>query len=178
MPWASLDGSLNTSGFNLAPGYAFDVAANGFVGFTFNVQTYPGLAEWLAYDFEGLRSKLYAIRPDWKASGLLDGGIADLNKIQSGLAARFVSREPEEHITKLEVLSMPFRFDTLGAATPLTRAEFVAEQAAHAKALRTAILADAAAPNALAVLAADEAQWVDGWLAALEIGRASCRERV
>ena len=67
VPWATLDGALNTSGFNLAPGYAFDVAASGFVGFTFNVQTYPGLAEWLAYDFEGLRSKLYAIRPDWKA---------------------------------------------------------------------------------------------------------------
>ncbi len=168
IPWASLDGADNTSGWNLAPGYAFDVAAGGFVGFSFNVQTYPGLAEWLAYDFEGLRSKLYAIRPDWKAQGLLDGGIPSLNNISPGLAAKFVSTEPGVHITKLEALAMPFRFDTLGAATPLTRDEFIADQTAHAKQLRTAILADASAPSTLAVLAADEAQWVQGWLAALE----------
>ena len=168
IPWAALDGMSNTEGWNLAPGYAFDVAAGGFVGFNFSVQTYPGLAEWLAYDFEGLRAKLYAIRPDWKNSGLLDGGVQDLNKISNGLAAKFLSREPDEHITKLEALAMPFRFDTLGAATPLTRAEFVADQTAHAIALRTAILADASAPATLGVLAADEAQWVQGWLAALE----------
>ncbi|HET7864109.1 MAG TPA: putative Ig domain-containing protein, partial [Burkholderiaceae bacterium] len=168
VPWAALDGSVNTSGWNLAPGYAFDVSAGGSVGFTFNVQTYPGLAEWLAYDFEGLRSKLYAIRPDWKAAGLLDGGVSSLNNLSPGLAAKFLSRDPEEHITKLEALSMPFRFDTLGAATPLTRDEFIADQTRHAKQLRLAILADASAPSTLGVLAADEAQWVQGWLAALE----------
>ena len=121
-----------------------------------------------AYDFEGLRSKLYAIRPDWKAQGLLDGGVGDLDKIQRGLTKKFLSTEPDEHITKLEGLAMPFRFDTLGAATPLTREEFIAEQTEHAKRLRLAILADASAPSTLGVLAADEAQWVQGWLAALE----------
>jgi hypothetical protein len=169
VPWASLDGLSNTQGWNLAPGYAFDLAGNGFAGFTFNVQTYPGLREWLNYDFEGLRAKLYAIRPDWKAQGLLDGGVQDLNRIQQGLAAKFLSTDPEEHITKLEALSMPFRFDTLGAVTPLTRDEFIADQTAHAKRLRTAILADATASSTLGVLAADEAQWVQGWLAALEV---------
>ena len=87
IPWAQLDGAENTSGLNLAPGYALDVAAGGFAGATFNVQTYPGLAEWLNYDFPGLRDKLYALRPEWKIQGLLDGGIQDLNKIASGLAA-------------------------------------------------------------------------------------------
>ncbi|MBU3059582.1 hypothetical protein, partial [Pseudomonas indica] len=114
--WAQLDGVQNTAGFNLAPGYAFDVPAGGFVGMSFNVQTYPGLAEWLAYDFEGLRDKLYAVRPDWKAQGLLDGGVQDLDRIAEGLAAKFISREPEEHITKLEALAMPFRFNVVGAA--------------------------------------------------------------
>ena len=168
IPWASLDGSVNTNGYNLAPGYAFDVAAGGFVGFTFKVQTYPGLTEWMAYDFEGLRSKLYAVRPDWKAQGLLDAGVSALDNISVGLTAKFLSPDPETHISKLEALSMPFRFDTLGAATPLTRDEFIADQVAHAKRLRQAILADASAPGSLAVLAADEAQWVQGWLAALE----------
>ena len=168
IPWASLDGSVNTNGYNLAPGYAFDVAAGGFVGFTFKVQTYPGLTEWMAYDFEGLRSKLYAVRPDWKAQGLLDAGVSALDNISVGLKAKFLSPDPETHISKLEALSMPFRFDTLGAATPLTRDEFIADQVAHAKRLRQAILADASAPGSLAVLAADEAQWVQGWLAALE----------
>ena len=168
VPWAQLDGALNTDGFNLASGYAFDVAAGGQVGMSFNLQTYPGLKEWLNYDFEGLRDKLYATHPDWKASGLLDGGVADLNKIQAGLAAKFLSREPDDHITKKENLAMPFRFNLVGAATALTRDEFVKEQTEHAKRLRSAILADATAPGSLAVLAADEAQWITGWLSALE----------
>ncbi|MDB5858608.1 MAG: hypothetical protein JWQ76_2297, partial [Ramlibacter sp.] len=168
IPWASLDGQLNTSGFNLTPGYAFDLAGGGFAGATFNVQTYPGLAEWIAHDFEGLRDKLYMVRPDWKAQGLLDGGVADLNKIQPGLAAKFLSDEPDDHITKKEALAMPFRFNVLGAATPLTRDEFIADQRAHAERLRNAILADDAAPPSLRVLAADAEQWAQGWLGALE----------
>jgi len=63
IPWAALDGSTNTNGWNLAPGYAFDVGAGDFVGFNSTVQTYPGLAEWINRDFEGLRDKLYAIHP-------------------------------------------------------------------------------------------------------------------
>jgi hypothetical protein len=89
IPWASLDGVQNTAGFDLVPGYAFDVASNGFVGSTFTVQTYPGLAEWIAYDFPGLRAKLYILHPEWKAQGLLDGGVQDLDKITPGLAAKF-----------------------------------------------------------------------------------------
>ncbi|UUZ69428.1 putative Ig domain-containing protein [Polaromonas sp. P2-4] len=168
VPWAKLDGAQDTGGFNLAPGYAFDVAAGGFVGMSFNLQTYPGLKEWLNYDFEGLRDKLYATHPDWKAQGLLDGGVQDLNKIQAGLAAKFLSHEEDVHITKLEALAMPFRFNLAGAATALTRDEFIAEQTEHAQKLRTAILADATAPSALGVLAADSEQWTAGWLGALE----------
>ena len=170
--WAQLDGAVNTTGYNLAPGYAFDVAAGGFVGMAFNLQTYPGLTEWINHDFEGLRDKLYAIRPDWKASGILDGGVGGLNSIVAGLTAKFLHvdtpEEPDVHITKLERLAMPFRFNVLGAATPLTRDEFMAEQVTYAKKLRAAILADASAPASLSVLAADEAQWAQGWLGALE----------
>ncbi|MFN4116304.1 MAG: hypothetical protein ACK4F7_07375, partial [Inhella sp.] len=167
VPWAALDGATNTQGWNLAPGYAFDIGAGGFVGFNFKVQTYPGLLEWINQDFEGLRDKLYAIRPDWKQQGLLDGGPQDLDKISQGLTRRFFDKE--ERLTKEEALALPFRFDTLGAATPLTRAEFMADQSAHAKRLRAAILADSNASQPLAVLAADEAQWVQSWLAALEV---------
>ncbi|MFO0444029.1 MAG: putative Ig domain-containing protein, partial [Betaproteobacteria bacterium] len=168
VPWASLDGTVNTSGWNLAPGYAFDLAGNGYAGLTFTVQTYPGLAEWLRRDFEGLRERLYAIRPDWKQAGLLDGGVHDLDKISAGLAARFLAPDERDRITEIEALAMPFRFDTLGSATPLTRDEFIADQSEHAKRLRTAILADASAASTLTALEADEAQWVQGWLAALE----------
>ena len=168
IPWASLDGVANTSGVNLASGYAIDLAAGGFVGMSFNVQTYPGLAEWIAYDFEGLRAKLYSVRPDWQEQGLLDGGVQDLNNIADGLAAKFLSTEEGEHITEEEALAMPFRFNVVGAATPLTRAEFIAEQMEYAKQLRSAILADSEAPSSLSVLAADQAQWVQGWLGALE----------
>ena len=37
IPWAKLDGEENTDGYNLAPGYAFDIAAGGFVGMRLNV---------------------------------------------------------------------------------------------------------------------------------------------
>ena len=168
IPWASLDGSLNTNGFSLAPGYAFDVTAGGFVGMSFNVQTYPGLAEWIAHDFDGLREKLYLLRPDWKAQGLLDNGVYDLNKIQKGLTARFLSTDPKVHISEKEALAIPFRFNIAGAVTPLTRDEFIAEQTAHALKLLSAILADVNAPVALSVLASDQAQWVKGWFGALE----------
>ncbi|HET6719725.1 MAG TPA: CARDB domain-containing protein, partial [Rhodocyclaceae bacterium] len=169
IPWASLDGQQNTTGFNLAPGYAFDLQAGGMAGMSFKVQTYPGLAAWMAHDFEGLRDALYLQHPDWKASGLLDGGVGDLDKIANGLTLKFLSKDPEIHMTKLENLAIPFRFNVVGAATPLTRDEFVAEQTDHARRLRTAILADTEAPSNLTTLAADEAQWVSGWLGALEV---------
>ena len=172
VPWARLDGTVDTNGINLAPGYAFDVAGGGFVGMSFDVQTYPGLAEWINHDFEGLRDKLYEIHPDWKAQGLLDGGVSDLNKIEDGLAARFLHvDQPDDftHITKKELLAMPFRFNVVGAATALTRDEFGAEQTTHAKQLRTAILADSTAPTSLAVLAADVQPWVNCWLGAPEV---------
>ena len=168
VPWASLDGTVNTSGVNLAPGYAVDVGAAGFVGMTFNIQTYPGLAEWMNYDFDGLRAKLYAIRPDWKAQGLLDGDVFTLNKIAPGLAAAFLSEDPLVHLGEDAMLAMPFRFDITAAATPITRAEFVSEQTAYALKLRTAILLDTSASSELQTLAADPAQWTQGWLAALE----------
>jgi hypothetical protein len=161
-----LDGSSNRKGWNLAPGYAFDVGAGEFVGFTFAVQTYPGLKEWINRDFEGLRAKLYTIHPEWKAQDLLAGGVASLNKIAPGLAAKFLSAE--DNIEDIEALAMPFRFDTLATATPLTRPEFIAEQRSHALGLRDAILADSTAATALAALAADAEGWVQGWLAALE----------
>jgi hypothetical protein len=138
---------------------------------SFNVQTYPGLAEWIAHDFDGLRAKLYAVRPDWAAQGLLDGGVQDLDKIQDGLAAKFLwvdKANDYTHISKLEAIAMPFRFNVVGSATPLTRDEFIADQTAHAKRLRSAILADPSAAANLAALAADEGQWVAGWLGALE----------
>ena len=165
IPWAALDSSLNINGINLAPGYALDINAGGFVGATFNVQTYPGLKEWLEQDFEGLRSKLYAVRPDWKEQGLLDGGVQDLAKISPDLVTRFYSRD---RLNEEELLSLPFQFNISGSATPLTRAEFVLDQTEHAKKLRAAILADKSAGEILQLLAADESQWVEGWLAALE----------
>ena len=76
----------------------------------------------------------------------LDGGIASLNNIEAGLAAKFLSpaNEPDgNHLTKIEMLAMPFRFNVVGAATALTRDEFIADQTAHAKQLRKSILADA-----------------------------------
>ena len=166
IPWASLDSTLNTSGINLAPGYAYDFNAAGFTGFTFTLKTYPGLKEWIAMDFEGLREQLYMTHPDWKAQGLLDNGVGDLNKIAKGLAARFL--DPEERLTDAEALALAFRFNITAAATPISRSEFIQDQIKHALKMRDAILGDSNASLNLKTLAADETQWIQGWLAALE----------
>ena len=92
VPWAALDSELNATGQLLAPGYAFDVAAEGFVGSSFNVQTYPGLTELINREFEEFRLRLYAARPDLAAQGILDNGPEDLDNLQGGLAARFLGQ--------------------------------------------------------------------------------------
>jgi hypothetical protein len=63
VPWASLGSAVNTTGEILAPGYVFDFAARGVVGATFNVQTYPGLAEVLAANWDAPRQAL-RVYPD------------------------------------------------------------------------------------------------------------------
>jgi len=67
IPWAQLDGVNNSDGHNLATGYAIDLAGGGFAGAAVRLQTYPGLREWLARDFDGLRARLYMLHPEWQA---------------------------------------------------------------------------------------------------------------
>ncbi|HSC16225.1 MAG TPA: pre-peptidase C-terminal domain-containing protein, partial [Gammaproteobacteria bacterium] len=167
VPWAALDSELNTTGQLLAPGYAFDVDAQGFVGVSFNVQTYPGLSELLNRQFEEFRLRLYAARPDLAAQGILDNGIQDLDKLEAGLAARFLGALPEIPDEE-EALAIPFRFNVVAAATAMTRDEFIAQQTTEALRLRGRIISDEEAGAALQVLAADEEAWIAAYLAALE----------
>ncbi len=60
-----------------------------------------------------------------------------------------------------------FAFNIMATATPLTAAEFVAQQTQAAEQLRQAILNDPTASPSLMVLAADETTWVDLYLTAL-----------
>jgi hypothetical protein len=59
-----------------------------------------------------------------------------------------------------------FTFHILASATALTRDEFIAQQTAQALALRSAILSDSNATQALVVLAADPTQWTTAYLGA------------
>ena len=47
VPWADLASAVNTTGEILAPGYVVDLTDQGYVGESFTVLTYPGLAEAL-----------------------------------------------------------------------------------------------------------------------------------
>jgi hypothetical protein len=60
-----------------------------------------------------------------------------------------------------------FAFNIMGAATPLTRDEYIVQQTQLAATLRTAILNDPTASSALQTLAADAASWTDLYLLAL-----------
>jgi YD repeat-containing protein len=60
-----------------------------------------------------------------------------------------------------------FQFHIMAAATPLTTAEFIAQQTQEAAALRAAILADPTASSSLQVLASNATSWTDLYLTAL-----------
>ncbi len=166
-PWASLDSEVNRNGWMLASGYAFDVAAGGYVGMSFSVATYPGLKALADRDFEAFKRALYDARPELAKADRLADGVDSLTGSLEIFKAIF-DNPLMEVPGECEAFFMPFRFNVMASATPMTRDEFVAEQTAEARRLRTAILADATANAALVNLAADEATWVASYLAALE----------
>ncbi len=167
VPWASLRSDVNTSGYNLAPGYAFDLGAGGYTALTFTAQTYPIIRALEDRNFELVREFLYEQHPTWRAGRLLDAGFAPLQTLAPEIYKIFA--DPSEPVIKEGMpVFMPFQFNIVAAATPMTRAEFVAEQTREADRIRAKVLADPAAPGALMVIAGDREAWIAGWLAALE----------
>ena len=165
--WASLGSTINKNGELLAPGYAFDVAAGGYVGMSFNAQTYPGLKALVDHNFDVFREFLYDRNPTWRSQGLLDSGIEPLKDLDPLYYALFTTPGlvlPEPDLA----LFVPFQFNVMASATPMTRDEFVARQTADAEKLRQAVLKDTEATPALQVLASDKAAWTNGYLGALE----------
>jgi subtilase family serine protease len=161
--WASLDSEVNTDGFMMAPGYALDVTAGGFVGMSFTALTYAGLKEIGARDFAAFQRAVYDARPDLAATHVYD----TLASLTGKLKAIFTDPN-SEILDRCQPLYIPFRFNVFAAATPMTRAEFVERQSAEAEKLRVAILGDVKANAALVNLAADAQAWKLAHLAALE----------
>ncbi len=164
VPWASLDSAINTTGYELAPGYVFDLATGTFTGLSFTAQTYPGLKELIDREFDALREKIYARYPEYR--GLLDNGPEGLDQISPGLYE--IYQQVGSPLDPDMADQIAFQFSIAAAATALTREEFIAQQTTEALKLRTAILADPTATQALVVLAADATQWTSLYLAALE----------
>ncbi|HEY7599778.1 MAG TPA: PPC domain-containing protein, partial [Candidatus Limnocylindrales bacterium] len=163
VPWASLDSEMNLGGSMLAPGYALDVTAGGYVGMSFSALTYAGLKEIGARDFAAFQRAVYDARPRWEEEGRYD----TLEDLSSRLYNIFT--DPQfEILDDCDPLYIPFRFNVFAAATPMTRGEFVARQEAEAERLRAAALADPTANAALVNLAADAEAWRLSYLAALE----------
>ncbi len=164
VPWASLNSSVNASGLNLAPGYAFDLPTQRFAGMTFNAHTYPGLKELEERNFNALRDKIYKEYPDYV--GYLDNGPEGLDDIFPGL---FEIYQEEGSVLDPDMCdTIAFTFDITAAATALTRDEFIAQQTEHALRLRQAILQDSTASLPLRNLASDTNLWTTSYLAALE----------
>nr|NIP85463.1 APHP domain-containing protein [Planctomycetales bacterium] len=163
VPFASLDSAVNTDrlpGEILAPGYLLDFAARDFTSLTFNAHTYPGLREILDGAFESLVTRIESLYPEFR--GLVQTP-EDLDQIQPGLFQIFETRA--NPLADVEDGDVAFKFHIAAASTALTRDEFVARQTDEALDLRTAILSDPSASQALVVLAADADQWVALYLA-------------
>ncbi|MEI7464998.1 MAG: CARDB domain-containing protein, partial [Burkholderiales bacterium] len=165
--WASLDSEVNTSGYNLAPGYVLDLQAGGFAGLNFTAQTYPGFAAILALDRVQLRTVLADARPEWITDGTFETKLKALEDlIQLGIDKPMSFLKTMANFYKY----MPFRFNVAASATALTRDDFVRRQSAEAEALRLKVVADKTASRALADLASDAETWMQSYLAALEQG--------
>ncbi len=158
---------LNDNGQILAPGYAYDIHADGVASMNFKVQTYPGLQALIDRDFEQLKIFLYEHNPELAESDALAGGIDALEEV-SPLFHEIMTDPDFEVIDRAMPWYLPFQFNVMATATPMTRDEFVAEQVAEAERLRQGVLSDADATPALQILASDAATWRDGFLAALE----------
>ena len=142
VPYTSLESITNTNGQLTASGFSFDQPADGFSGFSFNVQTYPGLKEMHDRAFDAFRTQMQAVAPELDsllANG--PGGLdawweafknkaADVNPAFKGILDQidFVgeynqnSAVPDDCVIPF----IPFRFHVFGAATSMTRDEFIA----------------------------------------------------
>ena len=157
VPFADLNPATNTNGYLLTSGYVYDQHAFGFDGFTFNVETYPGLRELNERNFEQLRERIYAARPDAREAGVLDNGPEGLDLIQPGLFALYKAfGSVPDFITRNFV---PFQFNVVAAATAMTRGEFIEHVLKEAEQLRQGVLDDVSASGGLLALAADKATW-------------------
>ncbi|WP_415233615.1 putative Ig domain-containing protein, partial [Pseudorhodobacter sp.] len=157
---------LNLGGQLLAPGYGYDLAAAGQVQMNFTVQTYPGLQALIDRDFEGIKTFLYGRDPALAARDGLSGGVAALEDVDPLIHEIFT--DPAKEVVSGDLpWYLPFQFNVVAAATPMSRDEFIARQKADAEGLRLAVLADPDAVPSLQTLAADAETWADGFLAAL-----------
>jgi YD repeat-containing protein len=164
--WASLDSAVNTTGQVNVPGVMYNEPADGFSGFTFNVQTYPGLKELYERAFDQLREQLYAAFPQYAEQGVLDDGPQGLDLIYPGLYDLYnaLGGIPDDVTQEF----IPFQFHVYAAATAMNRDEYVATMLEESHALRQGILQDPEASTALLTIAADMATWDQLFLASLE----------
>lgn len=166
VPFPSLNPAINTNGYLLTSGYLYDQHAFGFDGFTFNIETYPGLKELNERNFEQLRERIYATNPAFAEAGILDNGPQGLDLIQPGLFALYKKfGAVPDFFTQAFV---PFQFNVVVAATAMTRAEFFAHSLGEAEQLRQGVLDDVDASAGLLALAADKPTWDALFLASLE----------
>jgi VCBS repeat-containing protein len=164
IPWASLKSATNNNGEILAPGYLFNMPAGGSTAITFNVDTYPGLAQLNDRNWQDFKNAMYDA--GLAAPGSLDAGPQTLDTIAPGLYQAYTEAyaiPPQDMYVYI-----PFRFNIVASATPMTRDEFVAQQTTEAETLRQRVLADPTANPALLNLAADATTWQKGYLGALE----------
>ena len=133
VPWASLDSEVNTDGLMLAPGYAFDVSAGGYVGDELQRHDLPGP--------EGdPRPRLRGVpHRDLRRAARADEGRARSTRASARSAASSRSGSPTRTRRSNDCypLFTPFLFNVTASATPMTRDEFVAAQTRQAESCAT-----------------------------------------
>ncbi|MEY8838360.1 CARDB domain-containing protein, partial [Cribrihabitans sp. XS_ASV171] len=183
--WAGLESIVNKDGQLATRGFLYDLPADGFAGFTFNVAAYPGLQALHDEAFEAFRARMSTVLPDLDEI-LEEGGqgaigdwydkvVEKATEASPQLGAAMAAFPFEELYNKntakpgeCEIPFIPFRFHIYATSTSMTRDEFVAHQSDIALELRDTILAADEAPAPLVAIVADPDLWVDFYLAGLE----------
>ena len=165
LPWAELDSATNVDGHLTARGFARDLPADGSGGFTFQVQTYPGLRELHDHAWDALKEQLYDAFPRYAERDLLAEGPEALDQIFPGLTLIWQTFGAIPDLLTIPLI--PFQFHVVASATSMSRDEYVAHSLREADRLRNGILADADAPAAIASLAGDAEAWESLYLSYL-----------
>ena len=168
IPWPELESSINFEGMNIISGYAYNIPADGFTGFSFNISTYPLLEAFVNLDWPNLVQYLYELYPEHAMAETLAEGPSALNEIVPGYFEMWLTAQSGMLPEPWVLPEIPFQTNVFATATSLTRDEFIDRITNEAERLRQGVLQSSDVTPGLLNLAADPELWTGMYITSME----------